>query len=129
MYDSVEAGGSMALGTTLDPTIVKSDSLTGSLVGVPGKLPQVYYQISLDTNLLDRVVGSKEEVEVKPLAKNEVLMLNVNSAATIGFVEEIKKNIIETRLKLAVCANKTDRFTVSRNLGNRWRLIGYGNMV
>jgi len=54
-------GGSMALATTLDPTIVKSDSLTGSLVGLSGKLPPVHYQIDLETNLLKRAVGTKEE--------------------------------------------------------------------
>jgi len=119
-------GGSMAFGTSLDPTIVKSDSLTGSLVGISGKLPPIHYQIALDTNLLERVVGTKEEVEVKPLAKGEALMLNVNSAATVGVVVDPSKKNTTCILKKPVCANVGDRITISRRVGDRFRLIGYG---
>ncbi len=119
-------GGSMALSTTLDPSIVKSDSLVGSLVGVPGKLPRVYSQISLDTRLLERVVGTKEEIDVKPLAKGEVLMLNVNSTATVGIVTNPSKKNTECILKKPICANLGDRITISRRVEDRFRLIGYG---
>jgi translation initiation factor 2 subunit 3 len=119
-------GGSMALGTELDPTIVKSDSLTGSLVGIPGKLPPVHYEISLETHLLDRIVGTKDEVEVKPLAKKEMLMLNVNSAATVGIVTDPSKKKTSCLLKKPICANPGDRITISRRIGDRFRLIGYG---
>ena len=37
--EEIFPGGSMALSTTLDPAVVKSDSLTGSIVDFPGKLP------------------------------------------------------------------------------------------
>tara|TARA_Y100000310_G_C20620360_1_gene782950 strand:+ start:30 stop:1307 length:1278 start_codon:yes stop_codon:yes gene_type:complete len=122
----ISSGGSMALSTSLDPTIVKSDSLTGSLVGLPGKLPPIHSQISLDTHLLTRVVGSKEELEVKPLAKNEPLMLNVNSAVTVGVVIDPSKKNTTCILKKPVCANPGDRITISRRIGDRFRLIGYG---
>ncbi len=124
--EEVHPGGSMALGTILDPTIVKSDSLTGSLVARPGKLPAVHYQINLDTYLLERVVGTKEEGEVKPLAKGEVLMLNVHSAATVGVVTDPSKKNTTCILKKPICANKGDRITISRKVGDRFRLIGYG---
>jgi translation initiation factor 2 subunit 3 len=119
-------GGSMAISTTFDPSIVKADSLTGSVVGISGKLPPVYYQISLDTHLLERVVGTKEESEVKPLAKGEILMLNVNSEATVGVViDPSKKNTI-CSLKKPICAYPGDRITISRRVEDRFRLIGYG---
>jgi len=124
--EEIHPGGSMALSTLLDPSIVKSDSLTGSLVGKTGKLPPVHYQITLDTHLLERVVGAKEEVEVKPLAKAEVLMLNVNSAATVGVVVDPSKKNTTCVLKKPVCANIGDRITISRRVGDRFRLIGYG---
>jgi len=129
LLNELKPGGSAAILTSLDPAYVKSDTLIGNVCGRKGKLPEIYDKLKLEVKLLERVVGSKEELKVEPIRKGEILMLNVNSAATVGFVEEIKKNIIDIRLKLAVCANKEDRFTVSRNLGNRWRLIGYGNMV
>jgi len=122
----IHSGGSMALGTTLDPTIVKSDSLGGSLVGLPGKLPKLHYEITIDTHLLEKVVGTKQEVEVKPLAKGEVLMLNVNATATVGVVLNPSKKNTSCHLKKPICANAGDRITISRRVGDRFRLIGYG---
>lgn len=122
----IHPGGSMALATTLDPTIVKSDTLTGALVGLPGNLPGIHYQISLDTYLLERVVGTKEETDVKPLAKNEILMLNCNSAATVGVVVDPSKKNTTCVLRKPICANAGDRITISRRVGDRFRLIGYG---
>jgi translation initiation factor 2 subunit 3 len=124
--EEIRPGGSMAISTSLDPTVVKSDTLTGSLVGLPGKLPAVHNQISLTTNLLERVVGAKEDIEVKPLAKNEILMLNVNSAATVGVVLDPSKKNTTCVLKKPIAANPGDRITISRKVGDRFRLIGYG---
>src|SRR3989338_3644689 len=122
----ISPGGSMAVETALDPSIVKSDSLAGSLLGLPGKLPPVHYHVALDTYLLERVVGTKEENEVKPLAKAEVLMLNVNSAATVGVVVDPSKKNTTCVLKKPICAEKGSRITISRRVGDRFRLIGYG---
>lgn len=119
-------GGSMAIATALDPSIVKSDSLTGSLVGLPGKLPPYHYQITMDTFLLERVVGTKEEVEVKPLARNEPLMLNSESAVTVGVVLDPSKKNTTCVLKKPICAYPGSRVTISRRVGDRFRLIGYG---
>jgi len=124
--EQIHPGGSMAFSTLLDPAIVKSDSLTGALVGKPGKLPPLHYQISLEVNLLERVVGTKEETEVKPLAKNEALMLNINSAVTVGVVMDPSKKNTTCILKRPVAANPGDRITISRRVGDRFRLIGYG---
>ena len=127
--DSVVPGGSVGVLTSLDPSIVKSDQLTGSVVGLPGELPKVWNELILDVHLLQRVVGTKEELNVEPIKMNEPLMLNVNSAATVGFVVELRKNKIRCKLKLPVCADAGSRVTISRRIGNRFRLIGYGEIV
>ena len=127
--ESVAPSGSIGVLTSLDPSIVKSDKLTGSLVGLPGKLPKVWNELILDVHLLQRVVGTKEELNVEPIKMTEPLMLNVNSAATVGFVVELKKNKIKCKLKLPVCADAGSRVTISRRIGNRFRLIGYGELV
>lgn len=126
--ESAVPGGSIGVLTSLDPSIVKSDQLTGSLVGAPGKLPRVWNELTLSVNLLQRVVGTKEELNVEPIKITEPLMLNVNSAATVGIVGELKKNKIRCRLKLPVCADAGQRVTISRRIGNRFRLIGYGEI-
>ncbi len=124
--DEILPGGSMAIRTTLDPSVVKSDSLTGSIVGLPGKVHPIHYQVNLETFLLERVVGTKEETDVKPLAKGEILMLNCNSAATVGVVVDPSKKNTLCALKKPICANAGDRITISRRVGDRFRLIGYG---
>ena len=119
-------GGSIAVMTTLDPAIIKSDKLAGSSVGHPGKLPPVWDKFTLEIHLLERVVGAKDALVVQPVKMGEPLMLNVSSAATVGVVSELQKGKVTCKLKLPVCAETGSRVTISRNLGNRWRLIGYG---
>jgi len=124
--DSAHPGGSIAVMTELDPNIVKSDKLVGSVVGHEGKTPPVWYDVTLETHLLERVVGAKDKLVVDPIKKGEVLMLNVNAAATVGVVQELGKDQIKCQLKRPVCAEEGARVTMSRRVGQRWRLIGYG---
>src|SRR3989344_3356820 len=94
--------------------------------GVP--VPQIGPggSMALGTQLLERVVGTKEETEVKPLAKGEILMLNVNAAATVGVVIDPSKKKTTCSLKKPICADPGERITISRRVGDRFRLIGYG---
>jgi translation initiation factor 2 subunit 3 len=118
-------GGSVAIQTTLDPAIVHSDSLTSNLVGLPGKLPKIWYDLALEVHLLERVVGSQEELDVEPIKMNEVLLLNVNGEISIGFVNDLSKGLVKCRLKMPLCAEIEDKVTISRRIGTRYRLIGY----
>ena len=122
----VHSGGSVGVMTTLDPGMVKSDAFAGNILGIPGSLPTVWSELKMKVNLLERVVGAKDDLIVEPLKLNESLMLNVNSAATVGIVTSLKKNIMTCNLKIPVCAEVESRVTISRLLGSRWRLIGYG---
>lgn len=118
-------GGSIALQTSLDPAIVKSDQLTGNLVGKPGKLPGIYYELKLEPKLLNRVVGSKEDLVVIAIKKGEPLMLNVNSSTTAGFVTNLEKNKVFIKLKRPICAEENSKIAISRRIGTRWRLVGW----
>ena len=46
-----------------------------------------------------------------------------------GVVTATKKNTVKVNLKLPVCASPGDRIALSRRVGARWRLIGYGIIV
>lgn len=122
-------GGSIGVLTKLDPGVVKADALVGSVVGYPGKLPETLSKITLEVHLLERVVGSKEDLKVEPIKMGEPLMLNVNAAATVGMVTELKKGKVHCTLKLPICAAMGSRVTISRRFTNRFRLIGYGILV
>ena len=111
--DKVAPGGSIGVMTLLDPFMVKSDSLTGSVVGLPDRLYPVWQEFSLDVHLLERVIGSKDELEVTPIRMGEILMLNANSAATVGSVFSVRKDIVQCKLQLPVCAEKGSRVTIS----------------
>ena len=65
----------------------------------------------------------------EPVKKTEILMLNVNAAATVGIVQNLGKNEFSCTLKRPVCASAGSRVTISRRVGARWRLIGYGVIV
>ncbi|MFH1400318.1 MAG: translation initiation factor IF-2 subunit gamma [Nanoarchaeota archaeon] len=124
--DRIGPGGTVAIMTGLDPSIVKSDALGGHMVGLPGKLPPVWQSLQLETHLLERVVGAQEDLKVDQIKVNEILMLNVNSSATVMFVQDIGKNMCRGKLKLPICAQLGARVTISRRIGTRFRLIGFG---
>lgn len=124
----VGPGGSIGILTKLDPSLVKADNLTGNIVGIHGKLPDIWYEFTLEPHLLKRVIGSKDELNIDPIKKLEPLMLNVNSAVTLGVVIELKKNKVHVKLKIPVCAQLTDRVTISRRFGSYWRLIGWASI-
>ena len=119
-------GGLVGVGTLLDPSLAKGDSLVGSVLGAPGSLPEVLETLELEIHLMKRVVGLPEELEVKPLVTGEPLMLNVGTAMTVGMIASARGNRATVRLKLPVCVERGARAALSRRVAGRWRLIGYG---
>ncbi|MFZ0629165.1 MAG: translation initiation factor IF-2 subunit gamma [Nitrososphaeraceae archaeon] len=122
----VKPGGLVALGTTLDPYIVKSDSLIGSLVGLPNSLPPDIYDVTIELNLFETAVGTQELVKVDPIKIKESLRLNIGTAATLGTVTHVKDHTVEIKLKKPVCMVSNNRVAISRRIADRWRLIGSG---
>ncbi len=120
-------GGSSAVQTSLEPSIVKSDKLVGSVAGKTG-MPKVWSSFRLVPHLLERVVGAKDKLIVEPIKLGEFLMLNINTAATVGLVKELGKAGVKVELRRPVCAEEGSRITISRSVGQRWRLIGYGTI-
>lgn len=126
--ESAGPGGLLGISTLLDPYLTKADSLSGSVAGLPGKLPETVEGITLKINLLDRVIGTKEELKVEPIKISEPLMLNIGTTKTVGVVAAIGKKIT-IDLKIPICAEKGDRVSISRQVAGRWRLVGWGEMV
>ncbi|MFB6076480.1 MAG: translation initiation factor IF-2 subunit gamma, partial [Candidatus Aenigmatarchaeota archaeon] len=115
------AGGLLAVRTELDPFLTKSDSLSGSIVGLPDKLPDLTDEITLDVNLLEYMVGLKEnKKEVDKIKTGEPLMMTIGTTKTAGAVTSARPNDgkqeIEVKLKLPICADKGDRIAISRRI-------------
>ncbi|MHB8604528.1 MAG: translation initiation factor IF-2 subunit gamma [Thermoplasmatota archaeon] len=123
---NVGPGGLLGVGTGLDPAMTKADNLVGKLLGKPGTLPPVAHEFTVTSTLLDRVVGATEDLKVEPIKTREPLMLNVGTATTVGVVTSARGETADLQLKLPVCAEPGQRIAISRRIGARWRLIGYG---
>ena len=126
LVQKVRPGGLVAIGTKLDPTYVKSDSLIGSVVGKPDILPDDVEDISVEVKLFDTAVGTEEMVKVEPIRTKEPLRLNVGTAATLGTVTNSRDNKIEAKLRKPLCLLPQSRVAISRRIADRWRLIGAG---
>lgn len=126
---SAKPGGLIGVGTKLDPSLTKADGLLGGILGKPGTLPPVLDKLTLETHLLTRVVGTKEELNVDEIKTSELLMINVGTTTTVGVVTSARDGATELRLKLPVCVDKGMRAAMSRRIGARWRLIGYGKIL
>jgi len=126
LVNSVKPGGLVAIGSKLDPTFTKSDSLIGSVVGKPGTLPKDVEEITMEIVLFDTAVGTAEMVKVEPVRAKEPIRVNIGTAAAIGNVTNVKDREIEVKLKKPVCLMPNSRVAISRRIAERWRLIGSG---
>ena len=126
LVENVKPGGLVAIGTKLDPTFVKSDSLIGSIVGKPTTLPKDADDISVEVHLFDTAVGTQEMVKVDPIKTKEPLRLNVATSAALGTVTNSRDGKIEIKLKKPICMMPHSRIAISRRIVDRWRLIGAG---
>ncbi len=125
-FDEVHCGGLIGIGTLLDPSLTKADSLTGNLVGVPGKLPPTVPEIQIETHFFERAVGTKEQIEIDRVRPNENILLDVGTTITAGPVISVKGDDATIKLSRPVCVEKGMRTAISRKIAGRWRLIGYG---
>lgn len=122
----VSCGGLIAIGTLLDPSMTKSDALVGRIAGKSDALPDIFYNFTMKINLLERVIGSAQELKVEEIKTREPLMLNAGVATTVGIVTSAREKEVDVSLKLPICAEKGQRIAISRRVVGRWRLIGYG---
>ncbi len=121
-------GGLVGVGTLLDPSFAKADGLTGNIAGKTGMLPSTSLELTLETHILERAVGTKELMKVEKISIGETLLLHVGAAITAGKVTSIKKGTTTLKLTRPVCAQPGSRVAISRKIAGRWRLIGYGMM-
>ncbi|MBT4956122.1 MAG: translation initiation factor IF-2 subunit gamma, partial [Nitrosopumilus sp.] len=130
IVESVKPGGLVAIGTKLDPSMTRSDSFIGSVIGKPGTLPDNSTLLKLDVNLFDSAVGStvdsSEDLQVKPIQMGELLRLNIGTAPVLGKVTKVKSSNVEIELRRPACIFENGRVAISRRIAERWRLIGAG---
>jgi translation initiation factor 2 subunit 3 len=119
-------GGLVGVGTLLDPSCSKADGLTGNIAGKVGTLPPTSSELTMETQILERAVGTKELTKIEDVSMNETLLLHVGAAITVGKVTSIREGMVLVKLTRPVCTQTGSRIALSRKIAGRWRLIGYG---
>ena len=126
--EKMHAGGLCGLATQLDPSITTSDNLSGQVVSLAGSLPETRDSIEISVHLMESMVstdGSNPE-KIHPLRNNEMLMIYVATATSVGVTRNAEKTRTSLELRLPICLDAGERVSLSRRIGSRWRLIGYG---
>ena len=129
IVDEVKPGGLVAIGTKLDPSMTRSDSLIGSIIGNPGTLPENSYNAKLEISLFDTAVGSGDEIKVSSVQTGESLRLSIGTAPLLSKVTSARGKTVEIQFKRPVCLFESSKVAISRRIGERWRLIGAGVSV
>jgi len=122
-------GVSISIETELDPFLTKTDSLTGCLASLKGRLPEISHSLKIKSNLFKEVLGTAEQKAVEPIKTKEMLMLSVNTTITVGTIEKINKDELELSLNIPIIALKGDNVGIARNINSHWRLIGFGEIL
>ena len=73
-------GGLIGVGTHIDPTLTRADRLVGQVLGLKGRLPDVFIEVEISFYLLRRLLGVKtsegaKQAKVQKLQKQEILMV------------------------------------------------------
>ena len=118
-------GGLIGVGMKVDPTLTRSDHLTGHVLGRPGQLPNVLNEIEITFYLLRRLLGKKSEggraEKVSKLKKGETLLVNIGSTSTGGRVTGVKGDMAKISLNNPVCASVGEKIALSRRIEKNFR--------
>jgi translation initiation factor 2 subunit 3 len=126
-FKEARPGGLVAIGTSLDPSLTKADKLVGSVVGLAGQLPEPRTHIAAEFSLFERVIGTKELQKVSPLRVGERLVVTVGTAIVMATIKRLSSDWFELELiDKPVVAWRGMKIAISRNVMNRWRLVGWG---
>jgi translation initiation factor 2 subunit 3 len=121
-----QPGGLVGVGTLLDPSLTKADGLTGNIAGKSEMLPPTVSELTIESFLFKRAVGTREMMEITKIQVSESLLLDVGTSITTGSVTSVRGENATLKLTRPVCVEEGARAAISRKIAGRWRLIGYG---
>lgn len=119
--DEATAGGLIGIGTNIDPSFVKADTMVGNVIGHVGKLPGTQKSITIKYTKIKRT-----DIPEQGIRDSEPILLGIGTATVLGYLKKMKKDTMEIELNRPVCMDANTKIAVLRNLDKRWRLTGYG---
>lgn len=115
-------GGLIGIGTEIDPYYCKNDMLSGSVMGKPGTLPDVFSEIKLKYKKLDDFDGKWE-----PKNGDTVFLQIGNISVESRLAKVNKENFIFTLLKPA-CIENNSKILICRKDDGILKIVGYGEL-
>lgn len=126
-------GGLIGVGTSVDPTLCRTDRLVGQVLGLrDNSLPNIFTELEINYFLLRKLLGVRVEgraSKVQKLASREFLLLNIGSTSTGGRVLAVKQDMAKIVLVQPVCTEEGEKVALSRRVDKHWRLIGWGKIM
>ena len=101
---------------------VASDSLGNQYFVVPQDRKRIRQLTPNDKNVL------KENLEIEPFKQYEHLMLSAGTATTVGVTQSATKNQVILTLRRPIATHKENKIAISRKIGHRWHLVGFGTI-
>ncbi len=117
----VVPGGLVGIGTKLDPAITKGDRLLGNVILEPGLIKEPKQILDISYQLFERT-----DFDNPPLKMGEPLVISIGTATTLGVISKLSGEEITVSLKRVVCVDEDSKIAISRRIGQRWRLSGFG---
>lgn len=116
--EEATCGGLVALETSLDPSMAKSDKLVGCIVGAKN-LPEAVYELETDYHVFD----------THEIKTNDILLATCRNSRSTGTVVSINDKKIKLNLKLPICVDSETKISFSKLVGGKWQLVGWGKQV
>lgn len=127
LLNEAHAGGLIAIGTDLDPSIAQNDQLRGKILAKIDSLPKPTNQMKIKMTLFERMINfDPKNAELKI---NDPLVLTIGTNTSVGFIKSIKKDELEINLKNEEILEINEKIAISKNINNQWRLIAYGEVI
>ena len=127
-------GGLIGVGLKVDPYLTRADRLVGQIIGHPGKMPDVVFEIEVTFYLLRRLLGVKSDSadktrqKVSKLKVDETLLINIGSTSLGGKVLTVSSDKVRFQFMNPVCANEGEKIALSRRIDANFRLVGWGEI-
>ncbi|MFA5050313.1 MAG: translation initiation factor IF-2 subunit gamma [Candidatus Micrarchaeia archaeon] len=117
-------GGLIAMGTSLDPSITKSDALNGTVLGEKDNHPEITEEISVSYKMFKR-----KDTENISLLEREPVVLSVYTSTGVGMITKLKKGNARIKLKKPLAIDPKSKVAISKRIGQKWRLVAIGEII
>ncbi len=117
-------GGLIGVCLDIDPSIAKNNGMVGQILGHVGKLPEVYNDIVINYEEINRHDNFSEKFK-----QNEEVLLSINSMNIKANVTSTKKQKLGFKLSKPVCIFNDQKIAIFKLNGIKWVLYATGKFI